>query len=236
MTKAARAKLFASETAVKVVDSALQMFGARGYGDQTPLERMYRDVRMFTIGGGTAQILRTQIAGKVLGIKTSLLNQEWKVYLDTQSNLDYDVSRSAWIGDYADPNTFLDMFVTDGENNKTGWSNAEYDRLIAEAARELDPAQRMQLLQDAEALLVDELPILPIYFYVTQNVVDPRVGGFFENIQDEHFPKFWYWMDDEELRTRCESEGWDYSEVLGISHGPSGGLYSAAQELERSAR
>ena len=69
-----------------------------------------------------------------------------------------------------------------------------------------------------------------------QESVDPRLGGFFENIQDEHFPKFWYWMDDEELRTRCESEGWDYSEVLGISHGPSGGLYSAAQELERSAR
>ena len=70
MLMAARAKLFASETAVRVVDNALQMFGARGYGDQTPLERMYRDVRMFTIGGGTAQILRTQIAGNVLGIKT----------------------------------------------------------------------------------------------------------------------------------------------------------------------
>ncbi|MEL7256093.1 MAG: 3-sulfinopropanoyl-CoA desulfinase [Pseudomonadota bacterium] len=70
MTKAARAKLFASEMAIKVVSDALQMFGARGYGDQEPLERMYRDVRMFTIGGGTAQILRTQIAGKVLGIKT----------------------------------------------------------------------------------------------------------------------------------------------------------------------
>ncbi|MEO0752560.1 MAG: 3-sulfinopropanoyl-CoA desulfinase [Pseudomonadota bacterium] len=70
MTKAARAKLFASEMAIKVVSDALQMFGARGYGDQEPLERMYRDVRMFTIGGGTAQILRTQIAGNVLGIKT----------------------------------------------------------------------------------------------------------------------------------------------------------------------
>lgn len=70
MTMAARAKLFASEAAIKVVNDALQMFGARGFGDQEPLERMYRDVRMFTIGGGTAQILRTQVAGKVLGIKT----------------------------------------------------------------------------------------------------------------------------------------------------------------------
>ena len=69
MTKAARAKLFASEMGIKVVNDALQMFGARGYSDQEPLERMYRDVRMFTIGGGTAQILRTQIAGSALGIK-----------------------------------------------------------------------------------------------------------------------------------------------------------------------
>ncbi len=70
MTTAARAKLFASEMAIKVVSDALQMFGARGYGDEEPLERMYRDVRMFTIGGGTAQILRTQIAGSILGIRT----------------------------------------------------------------------------------------------------------------------------------------------------------------------
>ncbi len=66
-TKAARAKLFASETAIRIVDRALQMHGAAGYGDGTPIERMYRDVRMFTIGGGTAQVLRTQIAAQVLG-------------------------------------------------------------------------------------------------------------------------------------------------------------------------
>ncbi|MEQ8823154.1 MAG: 3-sulfinopropanoyl-CoA desulfinase [Filomicrobium sp.] len=69
-TMAARAKAFATETAIKVVNDALQMFGARGYGDQEPLERMYRDVRMFTIGGGTAQVLKTQVAAARLGIKT----------------------------------------------------------------------------------------------------------------------------------------------------------------------
>lgn len=56
--------------AINVVNDALQIFGAREYGDKEPLERMYRDVRMFAIGGGTAQILRTQIAGSILGIKT----------------------------------------------------------------------------------------------------------------------------------------------------------------------
>ena len=70
MVMAARAKTFATETAIKVVGDALQIFGARGYGEQEPLERMYRDVRMFTIGGGTAQILKTLVAGARLGIKT----------------------------------------------------------------------------------------------------------------------------------------------------------------------
>ena len=171
---------------------------------------------------------------KSLGIRAKLLNQEWKVYLDTQQNLDYDVSRSAWIGDYSDPNTFMDMFVTGGENNKTGWGNPDYDRLVAEAARELDPARRMQILHDAEAILVEELPILPIYYYVTQNVVDPRLGGFHENIRDEHFPKFWYWMDDEELAAKRAA----YPPGVEIveSHGPRAGLYSPARQRARASR
>ncbi|UQR60979.1 acyl-CoA dehydrogenase family protein [Bradyrhizobium sp. C-145] len=68
-TLAAQAKIFASEAAIKIVNDALQMFGARGYSRDFPLERMARDVRMFTIGGGTAQVLRTLVASKVLGWK-----------------------------------------------------------------------------------------------------------------------------------------------------------------------
>jgi alkylation response protein AidB-like acyl-CoA dehydrogenase len=66
---AAQAKIFASETAIRIVNDALQLFGARGYSRELPLERMARDVRMFTIGGGTAQVLRTLVASKLLGWK-----------------------------------------------------------------------------------------------------------------------------------------------------------------------
>ena len=66
---AAQAKIFASETAIRIVNDALQFFGARGYSRELPLERMARDVRMFTIGGGTAQVLRTLVAAKLLGWK-----------------------------------------------------------------------------------------------------------------------------------------------------------------------
>jgi oligopeptide transport system substrate-binding protein len=78
------------------------------------------------------------------------------------------------------------MWVTDGANNQTGWSNAKYDALIADAAAESDPQQRMKMLHDAERILMDEVPIIPIYFYVSINMVSPRVHGFAPNIQDIH--------------------------------------------------
>ena len=80
---AARAKMFASESAIKVVSDSLQMFGARGYGDREPLERMYRDVRMFTIGGGTAEILKTQVGSRLLGIKAPQTRDGYQRQSDT---------------------------------------------------------------------------------------------------------------------------------------------------------
>jgi oligopeptide transport system substrate-binding protein len=169
-----------------------------------------------------------------LGIKAKLRNEEWKVYLDTQNTKRYDVSRSAWIGDYADPNTYLDLFVTGGENNKTGWGNPDYDARVAAAAVELDPARRMQILQDAEAILLAELPILPIYFYVDKNIVAPRLGGFLPNALDEHFPKHWYWMDDEELAAKRARQPADWKLV--DPHGPPRGMYAPAVARQRAAR
>jgi oligopeptide transport system substrate-binding protein len=121
-----------------------------------------------------------------LSIDIELKNTEWKVYLDMQSRLEFDVLRRGWIGDYNDPNTFIDLFTTTNGNNNTGFSNAEYDRLVHAASRELDPAKRMKMLRDAEAILMDELPVVPIYFYVTKNMWKPGVTGLFDNVRDTH--------------------------------------------------
>ena len=161
-----------------------------------------------------------------LGIEARLKNQEWKVYLDTQKNLEYDVSRSAWIGDWVDPGplNFLSLFVTDGANNKTGWGNAEYDALLARIQVEQDVEQRNRLMEEAEALILEEMPVLPIYSYVTQNLIKPRLGGLYGNMLNEHFPKFWYWMDDEELAAYRATLPPGLEEVE--PGGPSGGLYA----------
>ncbi len=134
---------------------------------------------------------------RMLGIDAKLSNQEWKVYMDAQRSLDYDVSRSSWMGDFVDPVNFLNIFRTGSANNRTGWSDARYDALLDEAAAEVDEERRLELLSRAEAVLMAELPILPIYTYVTQNMVNPRLGGFGENVLDVHFLKFLYWRDRE---------------------------------------
>jgi oligopeptide transport system substrate-binding protein len=120
------------------------------------------------------------------------VNQEWKVYLDAQRTLDYHICRSSWIGDYVDPDTFLNMWLTNGGNNETGWSNPEYDRLIDEASRTADPKQRLEVFQKAEAILMDELPILPIYFYTSTHAIRPELKGWHPNILDIHPYKFLY--------------------------------------------
>jgi len=123
-----------------------------------------------------------------LGVNVNLERQEWKVYLNSLSLLDYDIARSSWVGDYPDPNTFLDMFLTGGGNNRTGWSNPEYDHLISQSAMESQPAKRMDLLRQAEDLLVQKcVPVCPVYYYVGIQLFNPeKIGGIKANVLDEH--------------------------------------------------
>lgn len=117
-----------------------------------------------------------------LGIDCELVNQEWKVYLDNRSKLQYDIARAGWIGDYPDPTTFLDMFVGNSGNNDTGWNNPQYNDLIAKAKNEKDNWLRMTLLHQAEEVLMDELPILPIYFYTRPLMIKPWLKDYISSL------------------------------------------------------
>lgn len=129
-----------------------------------------------------------------LGISIRLRNAEWNVYLDRLSRLDYDIGRSGWIADYADPNTFFDIWRTGDGNNRTGWSNAAYDQLLTQAAAESQPARRLTLFQQMDRMLVNEAPAIPIYIYVNQGMLAERVGGFCPNLRDLH-PFQHLWME-----------------------------------------
>lgn len=152
-----------------------------------------------------ASVVQQQLK-KNLQIDVELRNLEWSVFLASSRNLEYDIARAGWIADYPDPNTFLDMFVTGGENNQTGWSNAEYDQLIRDAQAESDPVKRLEMLSKAEQILMDEMPILPIYYYVSLNIVRPYVKNFYPNIQDLH-PLHILEIDEAEKQRIFEAEG-----------------------------
>ena len=127
-----------------------------------------------------------QMWKKYLNIDIKLLNQEWKVYLDSESAGNYEISRAGWIGDYVDPNSFLDMFLCNGGNNRTGWCNAEYDRLIADVAPTVKThAERLAVFGLAEKILMDELPVIPIYIYTSVNLVNNSVKNYADNILNQ---------------------------------------------------
>jgi oligopeptide transport system substrate-binding protein len=129
-----------------------------------------------------------QMWEKQLGIRVELKEMEKRVYLAAQNHLDYDLTRSSWVGDYDDPNTFLDLFRGNNRNNRTGWKNAAYDELMEQADREVDRGKRAGLLRRAESILVrDETPIIPIFFYAGFNYYNPaKVKGAYSNILDDH--------------------------------------------------
>lgn len=113
-----------------------------------------------------------------LGIEITLTNQEWKVYLETVRNMNYDIARAGWIGDFMDPVTMLKLWRSNDGNNNTGWSNQRFDNLLDRSWRESDPKHRLGVLLEAEGVLLEGLPIAPIYWYTTKRLVDPRVRGF----------------------------------------------------------
>ncbi len=125
-----------------------------------------------------------------LGIDVELTNQEWASYLQATTTLQYQVARRSWIGDYLDPTTFLGLMVTGDGNNRTGWSNEHYDALLRSAAVTVDPIRRMAMLREAEAIVLNESPILPIYHYSVNDLVKPYVRGIYATTLDTHPLKF----------------------------------------------
>lgn len=121
-----------------------------------------------------------------LGIDISLENQESRVQSDTMRSGNYEIARYAWIGDYLDPSTFLELMTGDSGNNMTRWRNTEYDRLFNEAGQVANNAERYAKYQRLEEIIAAESPIAPIYFYVRNNLRRPEVKGWYGNLLDQH--------------------------------------------------
>jgi oligopeptide transport system substrate-binding protein len=123
-----------------------------------------------------------------LNVEVKLENQEWGTYLSNRNKGDFQVARAGWVGDYQDPNTFLDMFITGGGMNGGRYSNDDYDSLINEAARMTPGPERFATLMEAESIMINEDQAnMPLYYYVTLNMIDTdKWGGWHTNTMDYH--------------------------------------------------
>lgn len=167
---------------------ARELYARAGYGDGRPLRLQLRF-------NTSAQHRRMAVAvaamwKQVLGVRTELLHEEWKVFVNNRrQGLLTQAFRGGWIADYADPVSFLDLFRGGEALNNTFYDEPDYDRLLDTAAGYAG-AQRLELLQQAETLLLRDTPVIPLYYYVSRHLVDPRVRGFVDNPRDVHLSRY----------------------------------------------
>jgi len=167
---------------------AQRLYAAAGYTEERPLKV---EIRYNTSENHKKLALAIASLWKqVLGVQATLMNEEWKVFLQNrQQKVLTQVFRAGWISDYADPYSFLEMFRTGHGQNDYGYSNRLYDSLLDEIAAERIPARRRRLMQEAERVLLDDMPIIPVYTYVTKRLVDPHLKGWQSNVMDHHYSK-----------------------------------------------
>ncbi|MDU4236688.1 MAG: oligopeptide ABC transporter substrate-binding protein OppA [Citrobacter freundii] len=123
-------------------------------------------------------IAAASIWKKNLGANVKLENQEWKTFLDTRHQGNYDVSRAGWCADYNEPTSFLNMVLSDSSNNTVHYKSPAFDKLIADTLKVTDEAQRSELYSKAEQQLDKDSAIVPVYYYVNARLVKPWVGGY----------------------------------------------------------
>lgn len=120
-----------------------------------------------------------------LNISVRLQNKDWKVYLDDEQTGNYQISRGSWIGDYVDPNSFLDMWISGGGMNKTGFASEAFDQLVLQQApRAKSHEQRLAVFEKAETLFMQEVAIVPIFTYSSKHLVHASVNGLSSNYMD----------------------------------------------------
>ena len=167
---------------------ARKLLAAAGYGPKKPLllELRYNTSSLHRRIAVTVAAMWKQ----ALGVNTELINEEWKVFVNNRRlGVVTQVFRGGWIADFADPASFLDLFITGSDLNTTFHADPEFDALLKEAGT-LEGAARMQVLQRAEARILDTLPVIPLYFYVSRHLVNPAVRGFVDNPRDVHLSRY----------------------------------------------
>jgi oligopeptide transport system substrate-binding protein len=167
------------------LEMARELYAAAGYSDQQPLRvTLLHDAADIheTIALAVSDMWR-----KALGVDVRLDKREWKYFLSTRKNRnEWEVMRFSWTGDFDHPATFADTFRSNSPQNLPGYMSERYDQLLAEAETTVAPDEQMRLYAAAEAVLIEDAPIVPLYFYVSEHLVSPAISGYENNVFDRH--------------------------------------------------
>ena len=168
---------------------AKELYTKAGYSDANPLsiEIIYNTSENHK----RVALAVTSMWKKVLGVETKLRNQEWKVFLETRRlQEETEVFRGGWIGDYDDPYTFSELLHSENEMNHSGYASEEYDALLRSASLRPAGKERTNDLLQAEQVMLNDMPVIPLYFYVSQHLIKPWVFGLEGNVMDHHYSKY----------------------------------------------
>jgi len=175
--------------AAKRLEEARRLYAEAGYSAARPLE-----VELRYNTGDNHKRVALAVAWmwqQALGVRTRLVNEEYKVFLQNRRSRQVtQLFRADWIGDYDDAASFAERLLSDSGLNDSGYASPRYDALVAQARSEPDPARRRTLLESAERVLLEDLPVLPLYFYVSKHLVKPHVTGWQPNIMDHHYSRY----------------------------------------------
>jgi oligopeptide transport system substrate-binding protein len=174
------------------VAEAKKLMAAAGYSEENPL---VVELKYNTDDDHRRVCLALANMWKPLHVRVKLLNSEAAVHFAALKKADFVLARSGWIADYSAPETFLALYQsTTLQLNYPGYNNAAYDGLMRQALAEPDVPKRIALMRQAEALFVEDSPIVPIYFYRSKHLVSRDVKGWVENLPGQHLSRY-LWVE-----------------------------------------
>jgi oligopeptide transport system substrate-binding protein len=176
---------------------ARNLYQEAGYSESHPLETMLT----YATGGSDDRRFMEALSAmwlENLGAKVQIYNVEWKVLLAQRQLHQPVLFWSAWIGDFPDPYTFMQIFQTGFGNNDGVYSNPKFDALVEQAGNTSDQAERYKLFHEAEEVLNEDAPVLTMYFYESNHLIKPYIKGWKSNIADRHLSRYMYVLAHQE--------------------------------------
>jgi oligopeptide transport system substrate-binding protein len=176
---------------------ARKLYQEAGYSDAHPLEVVLTyassgpHVRRFMEALSAMWLMN-------LGAKVQIYNEEWKVFLQARQLRQPTFFWDAWIGDYPDPFTFAQLYQTGFGMNDTDYSNPTYDALVDQISSSNVNATRFALFHKAEAIVNEDAPVVPVYYYVCEDLIKPYVKGWRANVTDRHLSRYMYILAHQE--------------------------------------